>query len=154
LILIGALALTSAGFLTFKAIHVLTRADSSVPLNAEDLSMLSPWLASLTQFVTGHTHLIAALALVEALLATVTVAYLFFGRPWARLGLELLCWLELALLPLSMVYVYAVRQILLGWDLPQIARLAGTLPGTTTHVSKAIALGVVIALLRSQKTRN
>ena len=161
LVLVGSLALIQALFLSIKMIQffVVTARVGGRPvvLDARAVSVLPSWLASITQFVTGHRYLIAGFALGEGVITSIVAIYFLVGRSWARLALELCCWLQLALIPLAAAYAYSVRQILLGWgstwDSPQITRLAGTLRGAPAELFSAVIFGVFIAVLRSESVR-
>jgi hypothetical protein len=161
IVLVGSLALIQAVILAIKMIRFLVETARAggrpVVLDARDVSVLPSWLASITQFVTGNPYLIAGLGLSEGVSTFIAAIYFLVGRHWARLALELLCWLQLTLTPFAAVYAYAVRQILLGWSArwtsPQIALLAGTLRGAPTELFSAVILGVFIAVLRSKSVR-
>jgi hypothetical protein len=161
MVLVGSLMLIRSGVLAFKMIRFLARWNGPVVLDARDVSVLPSWLVTFTQFVSGHMLLIACFGLVESAFILIAATCFLVGRPWARVGLEAECWFELTLLPVSAIYAYAVRQILHGWGsgltsgltVPQVTRLAGTLPRLPDFLFRAAWLALFIAILRSRSVR-
>lgn len=75
-------------------------------------------------------------------------------RPWARSGLEVVCWLGIACAPMTLWYLHTVRHSLLAHHLPETDRLAGSLrPLGWGTWAALIAYGLSNWFIRSKVVR-
>lgn len=107
---------------------------------------LSPaWLARAAVFVVGHLNVFIALWMLLGLFMIVGAAGLGRRSPWARVGLEAVCWFGCLEAPLVAAFIYSVRAMLRRAEVAGGAALASSL-ASRFWVSLAW-LGVYVVLL-------
>ena len=88
--------------------------DEAAPLFSDpEAPPLSPgWLARAAGFVVGHLHFFVAFWMLLGLFMIAAAAGFLRGKPWARVGLVLVCWFGIFEASLVAVFIYSVRHAL------------------------------------------
>lgn len=107
---------------------------------------LSPaWLARAAGFVVGQLQVFVAFWMLLGLFMIVGAVNLRRRRPWARVGLEAVCWFGILEAPLVAAFIYSVRRTLLRAGVAGGDALASSL-ASRFWVSLAW-LGIYVVLL-------
>jgi hypothetical protein len=80
---------------------------------AQVLPLSPEWLAGSARFVVDHLPFFVAFWMCLGLFMIVAAAGLLRRRPWARVGLGLVCWFGLLEAALVAAFIYSVRHMLL-----------------------------------------
>jgi len=112
------------------------------------------WLAQFFAFLTRHAYSVAFLGLAMGVLTIIAAISFLRQRPWGRFGLEVLCWCGIVVGVVSVWYMIALRQMLLGYQMAEIDNLTRQLRpfGWGTWVWFGV-YAVSIVLLRTKVAR-
>src|SRR6266446_4879339 len=111
-------AITLAHYLRSLRGQLLDAHDTALALR-----FAPPWFAQSVSFVVGHLDAFGVFWVALGAFMVLAGASLLRGRPWARLGLELVCWFGLLEAPLVAAFLYFTGYALSMHDLPAAGRL-------------------------------
>src|SRR6266540_573220 len=83
--------------------------------NADQFSSAPRWLAHLFALLSRHGYAVVLFGLAMGLFTIVAAVSFLRFRPWARIGLELLCWCGILVGVVGVLYIYTLRRTLLGY---------------------------------------
>ena len=112
------------------------------------------WLAQFFAWLTRHAYSVAFIGVAMGLLTIIAAVSFLRQRPWGRFGLEVLCWCGICVGVVSVWYLIALRQMLLGYHMTELDTLTRQLHpfGWGTWVWFGV-YAVSIVLLRTKIAR-